>query len=126
MGIEALSRGAKHVIFIERNRLALAVIRDNLASLGIGNHVTVLHGRAANFLREQSADIAFFDPPYERIEEYRESLLALSAAHCPYAVAQHASRVTLEERYANLRKERVLKQGDNSLSFFEGVWEEQS
>lgn len=125
IGIEALSRGAKHVILIERNKLALAVIRENLASLRIEDQVTMLQGRAAVLLREQHADIAFLDPPYEQVEEYREALLALSAAHCPYAVAQHVSRFTLEETYGDLRKTRVLKQGDNSLSFFDGSWDEQ-
>ncbi len=125
VGIEALSRGAKQVILIERNRLALTVIRDNLASLGIVDQVTVLPGRAAVLLREQRADIAFLDPPYEQVEEYREALLALTAAHCPYAVAQHPSRTTLENRYGDLLKMRVLKQGDNSLSFFAGAWDEE-
>ncbi len=125
IGIEALSRGAKRVIFIERNKLALAVIRENLASLRIEDHVTVLPGRAAVLLREQHADITFLDPPYEQVEEYREALLAVSAARCPYAMAQHVSRFTLDERYANLLKTRVLKQGDNSLSFFAGSWDEQ-
>jgi 16S rRNA (guanine966-N2)-methyltransferase len=125
VGIEALSRGAKQVILIERNKLALAVIRENLTSLRIEDHVTVLPGRAAVLLREQHADIAFLDPPYEQVEEYREGLLAVSAARCPYAVAQHVSNFTLEERYGDLRKTRVLKQGDNSLSFFAGSSDEQ-
>lgn len=125
VGIEALSRGAKQVILIERNKLALAVIRDNLASLRIEDQVTVLSGRAAVLLREQHADIAFLDPPYEQVEEYREALLAVSVAHCPYVVAQHVSRCTLEERYGNLRRTRVLKQGDNALSFFAGSRDEQ-
>ncbi len=124
VGIEALSRGAKQVILIERNKLALNVIRENLASLGIADRVMVLDGRAAVLLREQEADIAFLDPPYEQVNEYPDSLLALSAAHCPFAVAQHASRVALEEKYGDLRKTRVLKQGDNSLSFFFGVSDE--
>ncbi len=124
VGIEALSRGAEQVILIERNKLALAVIRENLASLGIRDHVAVLHGRASLLLREQRADIAFLDPPYDATSEYCDSLLALSAAHCPYVIAQHTSRVTLEERYGDLRKTRVLKQGDNSLTFFERTEDE--
>ncbi len=124
VGIEALSRGAKQVILIECSKLALAVIRENLASLRIEDQAIVLQGRAAVLLREHRADIAFLDPPYEQVEEYRQALLAVSVAHCPYAVAQHVSRFTLEERYGDLRKTRVLKQGDNSLSFFAGSWDE--
>jgi len=125
IGIEALSRGAKRVILIERNKLALAVIRDNLASLRIEDQVAVLPGRAAVLLREQHADIVFLDPPYQQEEEYREALLAVSVARGRYAVAQHVSRFTLDERYGDLVKTRALRQGDNSLSFFAGSWDEQ-
>jgi 16S rRNA (guanine966-N2)-methyltransferase len=119
VGIEALSRGARHVTLIESNRQALMVIRENLASLGIENEVTVVRGSAVTLLGNYPADIAFLDPPYNRPKEYAEALLALSAAHCPLVISQHTSRMRLEDRYGNLVKTRVLKQGDNSLSFFE-------
>ncbi len=119
VGIEALSRGAKHVFLIERNAQALSVIRENLDSLGISKEVTVLRGRASSLLADHRADTVFLDPPYDKTNEYRESLLALSDVGCPYVVAQHASRLTLDSTYGNLSKTRVLKQGDNSLSFFE-------
>src|SRR5579875_1097426 len=47
VGIEALSRGAKHAVFIERNGHALAVLRENLAALQIREEATVVRGRAA-------------------------------------------------------------------------------
>lgn len=119
VGIEALSRGAKHVILIERNAQALAVIRENLRSLGIEKEATVVRGTAATWLRNYKLDIAFIDPPYEQAPEYSKSLLALSEAGCPLVIAQHASRAVLEDRYGALEKTRVLKQGDNSLSFYE-------
>lgn len=119
VGIEALSRGAKHIVLIERNAQALAVIRENVDALGIRERVTVLRGKAAPLLRVQKADIAFIDPPYEVVTDYRDALLALSEAQSPYAIAQHTSRLTLDEQYGDLKKHRVLKQGDNSLSFFE-------
>lgn len=119
VGIEALSRGAKHVFLIERSAQALAVIRENLDSLDIGKEVTVLRGRAAVLLARHPAGIVFLDPPYEQVNEYRESLLALSENGCPIAIAQHPSRLTLDRAYGNLSKMRVLRQGDNSLSFFE-------
>ncbi len=121
VGIEALSRGAKHVFLIERNAQALAVIRENLDSLDIKKEVTVLRGRAASLFADHPADIAFLDPPYDKITEYRDSLLALSEIRCPCAIAQHPSRLTLDSAYGILSKTRVVKQGDNSLSFFEPV-----
>jgi 16S rRNA (guanine(966)-N(2))-methyltransferase RsmD len=118
VGIEALSRGAKRVVLIERKAAAIAVIRDNVASLGVANEVTVVRGSAAIVLPNYSADIAFIDPPYEQPEEYAEAMLALSGTD-GLVIAQHASRAELDERYGALVKTRVLKQGDNSLSFYE-------
>jgi 16S rRNA (guanine966-N2)-methyltransferase len=115
VGIEALSRGAKRVIFVEKNGRALAVLRDNLKSLGIEERAVI-----SRILRkEDAADIAFIDPPYHLEGEYRSALESLSAARCGFVVAQHATRFALEERYGLLAKTRVLRQGDNCLSFFE-------
>jgi 16S rRNA (guanine966-N2)-methyltransferase len=121
VGIEALSRGAKHVVLIERSGQALDVIRENLATLKTGGEVTVVRGSAAAVLRKYPADIAFIDPPYERVKEYAESLSILADMACPLAIAQHPSRLVLDEQYGGLEKKRVLKQGDNSLSFYEPV-----
>jgi 16S rRNA (guanine966-N2)-methyltransferase len=119
VGIEALSRGAKHVIFVERTAQALEVIRENLASLGISQEVTVLRGNAALLLRDQRADIAFIDPPYDSPKDYSASLTALSETACPLVIAQHSSRLKLEEFCGRLHRTRIVKQGDNSLSFYE-------
>lgn len=119
VGLEALSRGAKHVFFIERNHQALTVLRENLASLGIKDEATVVRGSAAVLLPNYPADIAFLDPPYEHAKEYADSLAALSATRCGMVIAQHSSWLSLDERYGNLLKTRVVKQGDNSLTFYE-------
>jgi len=119
VGIEALSRGAKHVILIERRSDALAMIRDNVRSLGLERETTIVRGTAAVQLPNHQCDMAFIDPPYEEVKEYSSSLLALSQTGCTLAIAQHSSKLTLEDTYGRLRKTRVLKQGDNSLSFYE-------
>jgi 16S rRNA (guanine966-N2)-methyltransferase len=119
VGIEALSRGAKRVILVERNAQAVALIRENLRSLGIEPEAILVRGSAATLLRNYRPDIAFIDPPYEDAKEYAKSLLALSEIACPVVIAQHASRAVLEDMYGALKKTRVLKQGDNSLSFYE-------
>src|SRR5947209_2776553 len=56
VGIEALSRGARRAIFIERNRTAAAIIRGNLASLGLQERADVITSKAARVLREIQAD----------------------------------------------------------------------
>ena len=107
------------MILIERKAAALEVIRENLTSLGIGKEVSVIRGQASVLLANYPADIAFLDPPYELEAEYLASLNALEGTPCELAIAQHASRLTLAAEYGRLRKTRVLKQGDNSLSLYE-------
>lgn len=119
VGIEALSRGAKHAILIERDEYAAAVIRENLHSLGIERETTLVRGSTATAIRNYRPDIAFVDPPYDEAKEYAKSLLALSETGCSVVIAQHASRAVLEDLYGTMKKTRVLKQGDNSLSFYE-------
>jgi 16S rRNA (guanine966-N2)-methyltransferase len=112
VGIEALSRGARRAIFIENNRAAVDVIRDNLAALGLA-------GRAV--LERVHADIAFLDPPYEIPKEYEASMTALEASATPLVIVQHSSRFTAQEQYGRLRRYRAIKQGDNSLSFYRNI-----
>ncbi len=119
VGIEALSRGAKHVILIDRHAQALATIRQNLKSLKIEDEVSIARGSAAVLLPNYACDIAFIDPPYDLTSEYPACLNALAGTRCALAIAQHTSRLTLEANYGALRKTRVLRQGDNSLSFYE-------
>ncbi len=118
VGIEALSRGARQVILIERKPAAITVIRENLTSLNIQAEATVVRGNASVLLPNYPADIAFIDPPYDQEQEYGKALLALSQTVSRFVIAQHASRLNLEEQYGDLTKVRVLKQGDNSLSFY--------
>lgn len=119
VGIEALSRGAQHVIFIERHAPALAVLRENLRALDIAAEATVVRGSAAVLLPNYPVDIAFLDPPYELTHEYAASLTALASTACALAIAQHSWRFVLDERYGSLTKTRLVRQGDNSLSFYE-------
>jgi len=119
VGLEALSRGAKRVILIERKQASIEIIRENVESLGVGKGaVSVVRGQAAVLLANFPADIAFIDPPYELVAEYGLALTGVGATPCDLAIAQHTSRVTLDDEYGRLRKTRVLKQGDNSLSFY--------
>ncbi len=65
MGIEALSRGASHCVFVESDRAALAVLRRNLDSLGLGGRSTVVAGDAHSLpAQHRSADVVIADPPY--------------------------------------------------------------
>jgi 16S rRNA (guanine(966)-N(2))-methyltransferase RsmD len=118
VGIEALSRGAKRAIFIERSRGAVEVIRENLAALELKSRSEVFTGKTVAVLERVESDIVFLDPPYELENEYTDALDLLGTRNAGLVIAQHAVKVELGKVYGNLQKSRVVKQGDNSLSFF--------
>lgn len=119
VGIEALSRGAKKAIFVEQSKAAVETIRANLRALGIEDRARVWQGRAASVIpKMEPADIVFLDPPYPQEQEYERAMLALAEEPPGLVIAQHASRFELKENYGILKRVRVLKHGDNSLSFF--------
>jgi 16S rRNA (guanine(966)-N(2))-methyltransferase RsmD len=82
VGIEALSRGAAHVVFVERAAAALKVLRANLERLGITTGFEIRAGSVAGYLRSVSVaspkrephEVVFLDPPYEAAEEYEATL----------------------------------------------------
>jgi 16S rRNA (guanine(966)-N(2))-methyltransferase RsmD len=119
VGIEALSRGVNRAIFVEKNPAAARLIADNLAALGIADRATVVEGPARPALERLSADIVFLDPPYALDREYKAALQALSVRPPPLTLVQHASRVSMPERVGRIRRVRVLRHGDNAVSFFE-------
>jgi 16S rRNA (guanine(966)-N(2))-methyltransferase RsmD len=118
VGIEAVSRGAAKAILIERSRSAANVIRENVAALKLSGRVEVLHGRVLQYLPHRKADIVFLDPPYDLEKEYSEALGMLAEGEARLVIAQHSSRMKLEERYGALERSRVMTQRENSLSFY--------
>ena len=118
VGIEALSRGASRAIFIERSRGAANVIRENLQALSVYSRAELIQGRTLQYLKQRTADIVFLDPPYERAAEYSDALTILGEMATSLVIAQHESRKELALTYGHLQRTRVLKQGDNTLSFY--------
>ncbi len=129
VGIEALSRGAREIIFVEQAEAALRAIRANLASLGIRGAYALEARSAATALRRlaengRQADLVFLDPPWRDGDEY-EGALSLLGGECatllrPGAavIAEHEKRRDLEPIYGGLVRYRVLRQGDAALSFY--------
>jgi 16S rRNA (guanine966-N2)-methyltransferase len=127
VGIEALSRGAKRVYFVESSSPAAALIQRNLDSLGveIGSEllredITVALTRLAT--SKLAADFIFLDPPYRMHALYGQILeqLANSSITGPgtIVVAEHEKRFDPGDGPASLRRYRTLKQGDAALSFY--------
>jgi 16S rRNA (guanine966-N2)-methyltransferase len=118
VGIEALSRGAANCVFVERDRVAAAVLRANLAALKAESRAEVFVGKAREVIRIRTGDIVFLDPPYEAAVEYRD-LLDWLGEHPPALVlAQHSSREPLAAAYGRLRRVRELRQGGNTIAFY--------
>lgn len=119
VGIEALSRGAGRAIFVERNRAHVDVLRANIKALGIGARSQVFTGKVTDVLKHQVADIVFVDPPYTLPEEYERVLAVLAEDPAPLVLVQHSKRQALPERVGALVRFRELKQGENSVSFYQ-------
>jgi 16S rRNA (guanine966-N2)-methyltransferase len=135
IGIEAISRGAQRVIFVERYTAAAKLIRDNLKSLHIvseprsesANEAEILPMDAIRGLEKFAsqhahADFIFLDPPYARAEEYERVLEFIDSAKILAAtgivIAEHAKKINLPDRMQFLQRTRVLAQGDSALSFY--------
>jgi len=141
VGIEALSRGARQAIFVERDQAAAGVLRRNLDSLGVtlGTSLTkpmkTFPGTAellsldveAAFQRLSAhrikADIVFADPPYADVDAYDTTLKLLGKsdllARNGLAIFEHARRRSLPDLSGKLERTRVVEHGDSALSFYE-------
>jgi len=120
VGIEAASRGAAHVTFIEKDRRAIALIGQNVSACGIEQEVAIQHGDAADVLRGLPAgtsfDIIVLDPPYDAPDLER----ALDAAAARLAgdgvlVLERATRRP-PDIPASLIEMRSVKSGDSTLT----------
>jgi 16S rRNA (guanine(966)-N(2))-methyltransferase RsmD len=134
VGMEAISRGARRVVFVERAPVALKALRANLAQLGLKAGFTVDAGTVSAFLRRAGSksgayDVVFLDPPYDAEGEYAGALglLGGAAAHLlaegALVIAEHRRKQSLDDRYGTLARTRLLQQGDGALSFYAAAQE---
>lgn len=127
VGIEAISRGARDVIFVESHPNAARLIRENLAALGVHEGAEVIEAPVLPGLvklagRHLLADFIFLDPPYDAPDEYTGALEFLDASHLiapeGLVIAEHRRQMDLPERFVRLERTRLLEQGDAALSFY--------
>ena len=122
VGIEALSRGAAHVTFVEQERRAVQLIEGNLATLGLTNRYAIIRAGFADAVRQLAGpfQIIFLDPPYGAPQ-----LAAALEAAAPLVtgdtllVVEHATRDRAPETTGTLRLTRGLEQGDSALAFYQ-------
>jgi 16S rRNA (guanine966-N2)-methyltransferase len=129
IGIEALSRGAGRVVFIDRDSSAHKLIQRNLEICGIEDNFSIISEDAFTALRSLArrqfkADIIFFDPPYDW-DPYPDLLkLAFKpgmVSSDPCVVIEHSRRAVLPESGEGYRRYRVVRHGDNCLSLYQGI-----
>ncbi len=127
VGIEAISRGAGDVVFIEHHRPAAELIRQNLGRLKIDSGYWILTSTVEKALEKLSGDgeqfdFVFLDPPYEAIREYHQTLRELGRGRLllpsSLVVAEHSRHIILEEKYSSLRHTRLIRHGDAQLTFY--------
>jgi 16S rRNA (guanine966-N2)-methyltransferase len=127
VGIEALSRGAGKVWFVESAAPAARVIRQNLDSLGIAEGFIVLQADVLKSLAKMDSppDFIFLDPPYDYREGYQSTLEYLGQASWvgsrTVVVVEHKKRFEPGEKFGTLGRFRTLVQGDAALSFYRRI-----
>lgn len=128
VGIEAISRGAVHVVFVENHRAAAQLINENLALLEISKSARLISSDALAAIakleseRAQAFDIIFLDPPYANERDYHSVLHALEKSSLlndsSVLIAEHRKTFSLPASIGRLQQFRTLKQGDAALSFY--------
>jgi len=130
VGIEALSRGARMVHFVDSSAQAAELIRKNLQDLQIDRGFQVLGQdaiQAINGLRSSrvQADFVFLDPPYRMEEVYSRALHALAKSGVVkpsgMVIAEHQKKFDPGAKVASLQRHRLLVQGDAALSFYRTI-----
>jgi 16S rRNA (guanine(966)-N(2))-methyltransferase RsmD len=128
LGIEAMSRGARHVVFVEENPRCIRCIHDNITRCGFHSGHQVMRGRLPEALRTLTkmapppVDIVLMDPPYG----WAGNATLFQALHRCSLLRDHA-RIVCEHFHkdvfpavpAEFRFEKQRKYGDTVLTFFD-------
>jgi 16S rRNA (guanine966-N2)-methyltransferase len=121
VGIEAMSRGAAHVTFVEHDRRAQALIAENLASCGIADGYVIIRARiarAAADLPRASFDLVLLDPPYDHDAEQAIAAVARLLAASGTLVLEHARRNPAPSVVGELTRTREIVSGDSALALY--------
>ena len=120
LGLEALSRGAAEVCFVESRRDAIVVLRGNVESLGVATRTRIIEKNVERVGGDFTAsfDVIFVDPPYAAVPTAAQQLSEWIAPLCAgVLVFEHAGSSTAPE-VAGLTRYDTRNYGDSALSFF--------
>jgi 16S rRNA (guanine966-N2)-methyltransferase len=121
VGIEALSRGAAHVTFVDADRRAIALVSRNLARCGIARGHAIIRAdldRAGSRLPHAEFDLVFLDPPYDMDPVAMMQAAGEWLAASGQLVVEHATRRAVPERVGGLHRVRQVVAGDSALGFY--------
>jgi len=118
IGIEALSRGASHVTFVDTDPRARKLVDENLHHCGVRERYVII--RTPQSLPAGSIDVAVLDPPYDD-PDLTASIAAAEPLIAPggVLVLEHARRRPAPEQVGRLRKSRDVVSGDSALAFYD-------
>ena len=121
LGIEALSRGAAHCVFVDKNPAAVSVIKENISDCGMNSQSRVLNMDSLEYLKvaKSGLDIVFIDPPYrmglvEKSLENLESKLNDGAI----IVCEHEKELTLKDEYSSMKLHKRYKYGKIAVTIY--------
>jgi 16S rRNA (guanine966-N2)-methyltransferase len=127
VGLEALSRGAAHATFVERDPRAVAALRQNVAGLGVGMRARVLRAGVTGALERLAGegarfDLVFLDPPYDVDPAPALARLDAGGLVPPPAlvIVQHFTKTPPPPAAGALRAFRTRRFGETMLTFFRG------
>ncbi len=125
IGIEALSRGAGRVVFVDSSRESIAAIKKNIERTGLGERAQVVPAKAEAFVRgsKEAYDIAFLDPPYAAEMQPLLELIAGSGIVKPdgVVIAEHFKKQPSPEHAGSLTLYREARYGDTVLAFYKNM-----
>ncbi|HKT82138.1 MAG TPA: 16S rRNA (guanine(966)-N(2))-methyltransferase RsmD [Vicinamibacterales bacterium] len=123
LGIEALSRGASDVTFVESDPRAQALVLENLAHCGIASGYAMIRATVARSMETLRAapafDIILLDPPYSQQPDDVVTSVGELVAPLGVVVLEHARRQAAAESLGSLTRTRQIVSGDSALSFYE-------
>jgi 16S rRNA (guanine(966)-N(2))-methyltransferase RsmD len=120
VGIEALSRGAAHVTFVESDRRAAALVADNLRRTGLAEGYAIIRADLRTVaLPRETFDLVLLDPPYDEADlDGLIGGMAPRLAPDGLLVLEHARRRAAPAESGGLVRRRVVASGDSALSFY--------
>lgn len=121
MGIEALSRGAAHCVFVDKNPAAVNIIKENICECSLNPVTKVYNTDSIEYLKSAKSglDIVFIDPPYRNglVEKALENIVSKLNDNA-LVVCEHEKELTLNDEFNGLSLKKRYKYGRIAVTIF--------